>query len=249
VNKVDYTIPRTPSAAIRPNRRAFLRWLGLAIAAHTAPALAACAPAAPPALTATGLGELAGIHFTTRAQWGAAAPDLNAAAEHGLYDQRTNPEGWRVYDQPLAGLLNTVVIHHSALPLSDGPREIKTKHMHNKGYADIGYHFVIDAPGQIYEGRSLLVRGAHTGGHNTGTVGVCLLGNFEDAAPPAAQAASAQALARALKVQYGLTHLARHRDFQPDETVCPGKYLEPQLPAWAQAVGLQFGIGGYVPPA
>ena len=242
-----------PAPALRLNRRAFLRWLSLAIAANAAPALAACAPTAPaqPTATATAapLAGLAGLNIISRAAWGAVAPDLNAPGEHGLYDRRTNPDGWRVYDQPLTGLLNTVVIHHSALPLSDGPREIQAKHMHDKGYADIGYHFVIDAAGQIYEGRSLLVRGAHTGGHNTGTVGVCLLGNFEDGAPPAAQAASAQSLARALKDQYALTHLAGHRDFQPDETVCPGKYLEPQLPGWAQAVDLQFGTGGYVAPA
>ena len=245
------TAGRRPAAAGRLNRRAFLKWLALSAAANAATALAACAAAAPPAPTATvpaGLDGLAGLLIMPRAAWEAVAPNLNSPGEHGLYDPRTNPEGWRIYDQPLAGLLNTVVIHHSALPLSDGPREIQIKHMHDKGYADIGYHFVIDAAGLIYEGRSLGVRGAHTGGHNTGTVGVCLMGNFEDAAPPGVQAASAQALAQALKDHYALTHLAGHRDFQPDETVCPGKYLEPQLPSWAQASGLQFGTGGYVAP-
>jgi len=240
-----------PAAALRLTRRAFLRWLTLAAAAHTAPALAACAPAAtssPAATAAAGSSGLAGLHIIPRAEWGAVAPNLNASAEHGLYDPHTNQDGWRVYDVPLTGLLNTVVMHHSALPVSDGPREIQAKHMHDKGYADIAYHFVLDPAGLIYEGRSLFVRGAHTGGHNTGTVCVCLMGNFEDAAPPAAQAASAQVLAQALKVQYALTHLAGHRDFQPDETVCPGKYLEPLLPGWALAAGLQFGIGGYVAP-
>jgi hypothetical protein len=240
-----------PAATLRLTRRAFLRWLALAAAAHTAPVLAACVPAATPSPTAsmtTGTDALAGLQIIPRAEWGAAAPNLDAAAEHGVYDPHTNPDGWRVYDVPLTGLLNTVIVHHSALALSDGPREIQAKHMHDKGYADIAYHFVIDAAGLIYEGRSLFVRGAHTGGHNTGTVGVCLMGNFEGSAPHTAQAASAQALAQALKIQYALTHLAGHRDFQPDETVCPGKYLEPLLPGWALAAGLQFGTGGYVAP-
>jgi hypothetical protein len=35
-----------------------------------------------------------------------------------------------------------------------------------KGYADIGYHIVIDSFGVLYEGRVLNARGAHTGGHN-----------------------------------------------------------------------------------
>ena len=228
-------------------RRACLKLISLAAAAGAYSALASCAGAPPAAPTpAASLDGLAGLSILPRAAWGAVAPDLNAPGEHGLYDPRTNPDGWRVYDRPLPGLLNTVVIHHSALPVSDGPFQIQAKHMHDKGYADIAYHFVIDAGGQIYEGRSLLVRGAHTGGHNTGTVGVCLMGNFENTPPPQAQAMSAKILAQALQAHYALTHLAGHRDFQPNETVCPGKYLEPLLPGWAQASGLQFGTGGYV---
>ena len=185
------------------------------------------------------------LTLKTRQDWGATPPNHVARAEFGFYDAATNPGGWRIYDQPLALVLRTVVVHHSALPLSDGPREIQVHHLKGKGYADIGYHFVIDAAGEIYEGRPLNVRGAHVGGFNTGCVGLCLLGNFEEAASAPDQLTSLEALVGALKTQFNITHLAGHRDFQPAETVCPGKSLEPLLPHLATKLGLQFGTDGY----
>jgi N-acetyl-anhydromuramyl-L-alanine amidase AmpD len=118
--------------------------------------------------------------------------------------------------------------------------------MHTRGFADIGYQFVIDAGGRVYEGRSLDVRGAHTGGHNTGTVGIVLLGNFEEGVPAEAQLVSLERLSRHLADTYGITHLAGHRDFQPEETVCPGHNLAILLPELAQEFGLVYGTEGYV---
>jgi hypothetical protein len=77
-----------------------------------------------------------------------------------VYDAVANPGGWYVYAEPLPEALNTIIMHHSALPLGDGPLEIQAKHMQQRGFADIGYHFVIDEVGQIYEGRNLEARGA-----------------------------------------------------------------------------------------
>lgn len=211
------------------------------LACAVATMLSGCAPQPPRPSLET-------LHIIPRAQWGAVEPDLNAPAEHGLYDAKTNPEGWLTYTKPLAQVLTTIVVHHSALPLTDGPLQIQQKHMHDKGYADIGYHFVIDDAGQIYEGRKLNVRGAHTGGHNTGTVGVVLLGNFEETQPTTAQRASLKTLVASLAGQYGITYLAGHRDFQPDETVCPGRNLETLLPGLAAELGLKFGTAGYVGP-
>ncbi|NJM41636.1 MAG: N-acetylmuramoyl-L-alanine amidase [Anaerolineae bacterium] len=189
--------------------------------------------------------KMLSLNIKPRASWGAAQPNHASRVEFGFYDAVTNRGGWRIYDQPLDQILRTVVVHHSALPLSDGPREIQIHHLKGKGYADIGYHFVIDAAGEMFEGRPLNVRGAHAGGFNTGCVGICLLGNFEESAPTAAQLTALEVLASALKRQFGITHLAGHRDFQPTATVCPGAGLEPLLPNLATTLGLQFGTGGY----
>jgi len=187
------------------------------------------------------------LDIVSRDAWGAVSPDVEGSVE-GVYDAVANPGGWYVYPQSLAEVLNTIVVHHSALPLSDGPLEIQAKHLSTQRYADIAYHFVIDAAGEIYAGRDLQVRGAHTGGHNTGTVGIVLLGNFEETVPFEAQLDSLKQLACSLRDTYGITHLAGHRDFQPEVTVCPGENLETLLPGLAKELRLEFGIGGYVGP-
>jgi len=187
------------------------------------------------------------LELIRRAAWHAVPPQLTTGAqgERSLFDPDSNPEGWLVYPQPPAGLLTTIIVHHSALPLRDGPYEIQQLHLKYQGFADIGYHFLIDAGGCLYEGRSLLVRGAHTGGFNTGTVGIALLGNFETRRPPVAQLVTLKRLIICLKARYTLTHLAGHRDFQPGETVCPGHHLAAILPDLATETGLTFGTAGY----
>lgn len=190
---------------------------------------------------------MATLTIVSRSEWGASEPEIASSVE-GVYDPLTNPGGWYLYEKPLIEVLNTIVVHHSALPLSDNVLEIQKKHMTDKQYADIGYHFVIDDKGIIYEGRALNVRGAHTGGHNTGTVGIVLLGNFEEGNPLPPQLQSLTILSRALISDYGITHLAGHRDFQPEETVCPGAHLESMLENFATGLGLEFGTEGYIAP-
>jgi len=190
--------------------------------------------------------SLDSLDVVPRADWGAAEPDLDS--EEGAYDPVTNPGGWLVYDQPLPQVLTTLIVHHSALPLSDGPREIQQLHLERKGFADIAYHFVIDDAGRIYEGRDLGVRGAHTGGHNTGTVGIVLLGNFQDAEPTPEQLDALRVLGACLIDVYDITHLAGHRDFQPGVTVCPGDNLYVLLPGLAAELGVAFGTAGYAGP-
>lgn len=180
-----------------------------------------------------------------RANWSAVEPVFDNFEERGRYDALTNRGGYRVYDQPLDQILRTVVVHHSALPQSDGPREIQRMHIQDKGYADIGYHFVIDGTGQIYEGRPINIRGAHTGGFNTGSVGICLMGNFENATPTATQLQSLENMIGLLRDAYGITHIAGHRDFQPGVTVCPGNHLSALLQSTATRLGLELGTKGY----
>jgi len=190
--------------------------------------------------------SLDSLRIVSRAEWGAVEPKLDSV--EGVYDPVTNPGGWMVYDEPLEKVLTTIIVHHSALPLSDGPREIQQMHFEFKGYADIAYHFLIDETGQIYEGRSLTVRGAHTGGHNTGTVGIVLLGDFMVGEPTEAQLVSLRTLSACLIDGYNITHMAGHRDFQPGLTDCPGDNLEVLLPDLAAELGIKFGTEGYAGP-
>jgi len=215
-------------------RRAFLK-LVLAGATISLPVLTRC----------TQKCSMESLNIIPRAAWGAMDPVVDASVE-GPYDPVANPGGWMVYDRPLPQVLNTIIVHHSASSLSDGALEIQSTHIQYKGFADIAYNFVIDGIGQIYEGRVLTARGAHTGGHNTGTIGIVLLGNFEEIEPIEAQLVALKRLAGCLASAYTITHLAGHRDFQPGMTACPGENLEPLLPDLAAELQLEFGTGGYV---
>lgn len=79
--------------------------------------------------------------------------------------------------------INEIILHCAATPPNwmDGePISAKVdaiRRWHKqRGWRDIGYHFVIDRDGTVAEGRDVSQVGAHVKGHNTGTIGICLLG-------------------------------------------------------------------------
>lgn len=104
-----------------------------------------------------------------------------------------------------------LVIHHSAAP--DGTAldlpALRHQHMVVNGWADLGYHFVVERVGGDYAslvGRPMTQDGAHTKElhMNSQGLGICLVGNFDQAPPPPAQWAEALKLCRALMGQYGI---------------------------------------------
>jgi len=87
-----------------------------------------------------------------------------------------------------------VIIHHSAgsnenTNYTQVVRDIYIYHTEVNGWSDIGYNYLIAQDGTIFKGRDPdngaqdNVRGAHFCGMNTGTMGVCLLGNYTSVAP------------------------------------------------------------------
>ena len=85
-----------------------------------------------------------------------------------------------------------VIVHHSAGNTQNADtrsvvRNIYLQHTQVNGWSDIGYNFLIGINGQPFEGRDGMgmipdnqVKGAHFCGKNTNTMGVCLIGNYED---------------------------------------------------------------------
>ncbi|OGR53098.1 MAG: hypothetical protein A2049_05105 [Elusimicrobia bacterium GWA2_62_23] len=55
---------------------------------------------------------------------------------------------------------------------------IQDYHQNAKEWIDIGYHFVIDPSGNIFEGRPIGVLGAHVVRRNPGNVGISIIGNY-----------------------------------------------------------------------
>ena len=188
--------------------------------------------------------------IVTRTEWDARPLDLEAPEEFGLFDAQSNPEGVLYYPDNLSAVLNTIVVHHSAYAYA-GPRDIQNLHMDGRGFADVAYHFLIDSEGIIYEGRELNVRGAHVQGFNTGSVGIVLLGNFNDQQPSEVQLSSLRGLVDYLRYTYEIHYLAGHKDYpdqSPDGTECPGDNLYPFLLEIARSLGMKYGIEGYIGP-
>ena len=95
-----------------------------------------------------------------------------------------------------------------------------------KGWACIGYHFIIDRNGTVYEGRPLKYQGAHaTGDNNKGNVGICLMGNFDTRSVPKAQLDSLKAVLDRLRAQYSIDRSEVEGHSHYKTTDCPGKYL------------------------
>ena len=130
------------------------------------------------------------------------------------------------------GRWNWITIHHSVFNSPTDPldtvRRIQRVHMKNEGYADIGYHFLIDGQGRVIEGRGLQWQGAHAGGQNNrGNVGICLLGNFDEERPTQAAIRSLDRLVHELqrKLRIPRQNVRPHKAWR--ETECPGEHMMP----------------------
>ena len=106
-----------------------------------------------------------------------------------------------------AGTLSFALVHHTVNTNDYSPeqsaaivRGIEIYHVKGNGWNDIGYNFLVDRYGQVFEGRyggvDKNVIGAHSQGFNTGSVGVAVIGTFDKTGiPPAARTALEQLLA------------------------------------------------------
>jgi flagellar hook assembly protein FlgD len=220
--------------------------------------------------TAGGLaGALALARGTAAISARAAATSAQAAAtEAGAPDLVTREE-WGAdeslrSDAPSYAPVKMAFVHHTASGNSyaraEAPglvRAIYAYHTKSLHWNDIGYNFVIDRFGTIYEGRyggiTRGVIGAQVGGFNTGSTGISVIGTFTEAvAPQVAVTALERLLAWKLslgdldpqgtaELTCGLTDkfkkgdtvtfpvIAGHRD--ANYTVCPGDQLYALLPA------------------
>jgi flagellar hook assembly protein FlgD len=191
----------------------------------------------------------------TRAQWGA-------------------DESIRRADPQIAPTISVVFVHHTDTPNGYTEaqsaaivRSIYVYHVKSNGWNDIGYNFLVDAYGQVFEGRyggiTRNVVGAHVLGFNTGSVGIALIGNGQTKAMTEPEQA---ALTQLISWRLDLAHVdplghgtlvsggnpkfvagksvsfrvvSGHRDGYPTE--CPGDLIYAALPGVAQdaaALGL-----------
>jgi hypothetical protein len=138
--------------------------------------------------------HLAGSIYLSRAAWG---------ADESLRFDETGAERYPQTYWPI----QTLTVHHTATSNGDADPGARMRAIYrfntiDRNFGDIGYHFLIDEAGRIYEGRwsgedglpgfdavGRMVSAAHVARHNPGNVGVALLGTFVAHSPtPAARA-------------------------------------------------------------
>ena len=120
--------------------------------------------------------------------------------------------------------INLLIVHCSATkPFMDiGAVEIRKWHTDPKpkgnGWRDIGYHFVIRRDGTVEDGRPIDQVGAHVAGHNSDSIGICLVGGVDDAGVPAAnftpeQWKALEALLRVLRAKFPKSTIHGHNEY------------------------------------
>ena len=126
--------------------------------------------------------------------------------------------------------INNIIIHHSATSPSASFDAIKKYHIEHNGWKDIGYHYVIDGKGTVHKGRKDETIGAHAKGKNKDTLGICVLGNYENIMVEKHVLDTLILLLNRLLETYKLSpdNVLGHRDVNP--TLCPGKNLYGLLP-------------------
>jgi hypothetical protein len=155
-----------------------------------------------------------------RAEWGAAPPTQPWSPD---------PLPWRVTLHHSDGKHTTTLAQSEA-----EARFIQDFHVHGRGWIDIAYHFLVDAQGNVLEGRPEGVLGAHTLANNEGNIGIVLLGTYHppvNDVPTKAQLDAVAALGRYLVARYGINpkELKGHRDYK--QTECPGDVAYAELDA------------------
>lgn len=126
-----------------------------------------------------------------------------------------------------------VTVHHTdghpRTALSDAIEEVRgiqRFHMNERGWADIGYHFVIDGAGRVFEGRRADVLGAHAESANMNNIGIALMGDYNRDRLNDDQKTTLRRLITFLALRYR-TDPSQRGFIQPhmhyNNTDCPGK--------------------------
>ncbi len=115
--------------------------------------------------------------------------------------------------------INKVIIHcsDSDYMWHDNIDTIREWHVKERGWSDIGYHYVITQDGSVQLGRPIERSGAHVRGQNDNSIGICLTGKKFFTCK---QFESLRQLISNLKSIIPGLNIHGHRDFDPSKT-CP----------------------------
>ena len=157
------------------------------------------------------------IHAIPRSSWASASPNMSHVTAMDRVDRITiHHEGW------------TPVTFTDAPSTAERLDLMRKSHIQRLGAGDIGYHYIIDRAGRLWQGREAFYQGAHVRSNNEKNIGVMVLGNFETQTPTDAQLTTLGDTLTKLIRQYRVSakRVYTHRELNPTE--CPGANLQPR---------------------
>ncbi|HTW17874.1 MAG TPA: N-acetylmuramoyl-L-alanine amidase [Nocardioides sp.] len=199
--------------------------------------------------------QLQAARFTPR-------PTIYSRAQWGADERLRDKSSLRYYEVHAGYVHHTVnANNYSRAEVPGILRSIYAYHTKSRGWSDVGYNFLVDRFGRIWEGRAggvdRPVVGAHTLGYNDYSFAMSAIGNFDVVKPTAAMVQAYGALfawklslhgvsAGSTRQQVGpkvFQAINGHRD--AGSTACPGRYLYAQIPQIrALAAAAQQGWSG-----
>ena len=130
------------------------------------------------------------------------------------------------------GEVTRITVHHTGehagmvgLPELEVIQRIENYHRNGKGWAAIGYHYLVGKNGHVYEGRPAQWQGAHTSGENENNLGISVIGDFQQQLPNSRQLVALTAFLDDMRAKYKVPkrRIYGHRDH--GHTICPGEKL------------------------
>jgi N-acetylmuramoyl-L-alanine amidase len=126
-----------------------------------------------------------------------------------------------------------ITVHHTdehagmaGLPDIEVVRRIENYHRGpEKGWAAIGYHYLVGKDGRIYEGRPVQYQGAHVSGANEHNLGISVIGDFNLHLPNTRQLAALRAFLDDQRVRFKVPMRAVYGHRELNASLCPGDAL------------------------
>lgn len=115
--------------------------------------------------------------------------------------------------------ITNIIVHCADTPEGRDDKAADIRRWHKeRGFNDIGYHYVVDLDGTIEPGRDVTIAGAHTTGHNADSIGVCYIGGADTDMKPKdtrtdEQKTALRLLLKYLVQKYPGAKIYGHRDF------------------------------------
>ena len=123
--------------------------------------------------------------------------------------------------------IDEIIVHCSATPegLDVSMADIRRWHVEERGWSDVGYHFVVTLDGTVHIGRPLDRPGAHCKGRNGNSIGICYVGGLDSDMVPKdtllpVQERSMKKLIKAIRLLLGDVEINGHNQYSSKACPC-----------------------------